>query len=452
MNLLRMSINKWHYHIAFGIVIAALILKCCYLFPIISFHNSLHRDMAEYWYDSIQLAWGNHIYLSQWGGFAPFYKYYFLVPFFKFLNSLGYLSYSVPLIILVNILLYSVSSYVFYLVVNRLIADKITALIALIFYAFSYLATYVNALILPDSLAISITVVSTGIVILTPRRIAVFIAGLFLGVAIAAKPFLFVFSPIFMWYIYSKKMNKNSVWKVVIFTVALVVVPLMTMAENNRVSHGKLKGLAAIGGSNFFQGWGKVRALRSLSVEGEDSRISPGTLDEPAWKSVTVKEPWYHQGYFYRLGFEAISKNPCVLFEKIFWFKKLFWGILGPKLEKFPVGYNQIMPVVQNISYIMFLSLGIFWLFVRRFTDTKTVFFLILLLTSFFIAIYAFGLPERRYFLNIEFLVTALFFVIINRAIVLYRIYRKEIWMYAFFVFSFFFCVPMTWAHLSKLF
>ncbi len=407
--------------------------------------------MAEYWYDSLRLAFGSHPYLSQWGGFAPFYKYYFLAPFFRMLYSDGHLSDALSLIILSNLLLYGISSYVFYLMAQRLISNKAIALMALMFYAFSYLAVYVNALVLPDSLAISMEVISTGIVIMTTGAAWVLLAGLLLGIAIAAKPFFLLYGFIFMWYVFSKNDQGNRAWKVMIFTLALVMIPLMTLRDNYLISNGKLKSLAAIGGSNFFQGWGRVGVIKSVSPEGNDSRISPGALDEPNWRPFQVKEPWYHQGYFYRLGLGSILRDPGVLLEKIFWFKKFFWGILGPRLD-YPWGAKQILPVAGGISYAMFVSLGLLCFFMKRGPDSRTLLFLYFLLASFFIFIYAFGLPERRYFLTIEFLVIALFFVTLDRMMGWYGVYKKEIWLYAFFLFSFFFCVPVMWQMYNKLF
>ena len=381
--------------------------------------------MASYWYDAYQRVWGDQASAQQWGNFAPFYKYFVLAPLFQALSCFGCLAYALPVVILMNISLYGISAFVFYLMVDRLIMNKVIALIALMFYAFSYLAVYLNALVLPDSTALSLAVISTGVVVLTVDFIALILGGIFLGIALAAKPFLVGFCPVFIWFIFLNNNKKGRIARAAIFTLALAVAPMMTIIENNHVSHGELKSLGAMGGVNFFQGWAKVtRVGRGRGV------FSPGATDEPSWKPFNTNVPWKRQEYFYRLGINAIAKDPCVLFEKIFWFKKFFWGGLGPSLKSPLPGFHQMLPVVKGISYGMFICLGGSWFFFRRQKVFKAAVFLFYLLAAFFTTIYAIGMPERRYFLNIEFLVIALFFFVIDRAVVLYRMYRNEIWGY----------------------
>jgi hypothetical protein len=100
----------------------------------------------------------------------------------------------------------------------------------------------------------------------------------------------------------------------------------------------------------------------------------------------------------------------------------------------------------------MFLSLGGLWVFNRRKACSKDVHMLFFLIAAFFIAIYAFGLPERRYYLNIEYLVILLFFVLVNRMLTLYKVYQKEIFIYSFVVLTFFICLPLTWEQAGKFF
>ena len=450
MSPLKCFIKKRHYYIAVGIVIAALVVKYFYIFHCTSYRDSLVHDMGDYWYGAFKRGWGDQTSFWQWGGFPPFYKFYFLAPFFKFLNNLGALSYALTLVISINILFYGISSCIFYLIVDRLMVSKITALSALIFYSFSYLATYLNALVLPEDFALPLTVASIGVLILTVNWAWVFIAGLLFGIAIATKPILFIYGMVSTGFVFSKHGKKNRVWMLMIFTAAMALVPLMTIAENNRVSDGKLRSLASIGGVNFFQGWAKVGEVSADSKEGDCHFYSPGAVDQPTWKEMKLQEPWYHQGYYYHLGLESIRKDPRVLLEKISWFRKFFWGGLGPCLKSPPLGYDRIMPAVQNISYMMFISLGMFCLFIRRHSRQEAVWFLSFLMAAFFIAIYAIGMPERRYYFDIEFLVIALFFVMVDRMIVLYRAYRREVWIYALLVFVFFICIPATWQLLNS--
>jgi len=277
-------------------------------------------------------------------------------------------------------------------------------------------------------------------------------SGFLLGIAVAAKPFLFVFSIFFIRHLFFKNDRKSRVWKAMIFILALITAPLVTTAENSHVSHGRLRSIAAVGGLNFFQGWAKVAEISSTGMKAGGLRYSPAAVDESLWKPFKTKEPWYHQGYFYRLGLESIKMHPSVLVEKIFWFRKFFWKALGPCLKSRPVGFSEIMPIVQSASYMIFLSLGMFGFFLRRPAFSRDIFFLFQLLASFFVFIYVIGLPERRYYLNIEFLIIALFCVLTDRMFLFYKIYKKEICIYGLFIFSFFICLPAAWPHLSRVF
>lgn len=432
---------KKYIWLVWGVLLGALLFKVCYLFS--PFQDSLHDDMKSFWSGAYDRVWGNQTSIDQWGHFAPFYKYYILSAILRFTNYLGLLSYALKITIFLNILLYSISSFVFYLIVKRFIISRWILLIALLLYSFSITAISINALVLPDTLVVSFLVFATGIVVLSNLGpLSVLFAGLFLGIVIAAKPYLFIFTPVFILYLFERE-RWRGLFKIILFTLALILIPLMTINENYYLSGGKVKGLGATGGVNFFMGWGKIRKISSHSPEGNYFIVSPGALGHPHWRVIVTPEPWHHQAHFYKLGCQEILKNPLVLLEKLTWFKELFWGSFGPNLSNPPGGYQKAMLAGQFIMYFMFLSLGIIYFFIK-YSDIRTFRFFLLLILSFFLSLYAFGLPERRFLVNIEFLILTIFFVILDKISFLFQVYKKEILIYAIFVFTVFVCLPMV--------
>jgi len=399
--------------------------------------------MSFYWNGAFEKLWTQAIAYKQYAIFPPFYMY-FLAGFFGVLNVLGCIAYALPLVIFFNVLLYSLSSYIVYLIVRKLSFRPFIALVALAFYAFSYTGFYMNALVLPDNLASVLLVFITGVFVLAEMNLFLAaLVGVLLGVALAAKPFFVLFSIVFLFKMITLSYHSPHRWVLpVIFIVGLMIVPLWTIGENYHMSNGRLSGLGFNGGVNFLEGWGEVGKIDSQSHDGNYWVRSSGSWDEPTWKTAVFKEPFYHQGYYYRQGLSAIKKNPSVLYKKIFWFGKLFFGSLNPTLFKSPDGYNTIMPWFERTLWGMFLSLGLLYLFFIRYVDKERVAFLYSLLGVFFISIYLLGMPERRYLYYIEFLIPILFFITVDWGISLYRIYKKEIWLYVFCVFSLLMCVP----------
>ena len=434
---LKETFSKQHLQIAQSIILVVFFLKIFYILHFTAYQSSIHNDMASYWNGAYERAWGDKFSFSQYGVCPPFYIYlcaYLLI----FMKSLGLLQFALPLVIVLNVLLHSISSYFVYLIVHRLTGRKLMAFGALLFYVFSYTHLYVNALVLPDNLATPLLVIVIWIIAFGELNLfSIFGAGLLMGIAIAAKPLFVILSPVFAWHVFSRTIKKNRFVYAIVLSIGLVIIPLMTVIENNAMSKGKVVSLSPTGGVNFFQGWSQVGQVYSQGWW----LYSPGAVDEIYWKSFTAQEPWYHQGYFYRLGVKAIERNPSVFLQKILWFKKLFWGVLAPALSKNLEGYDKIMPVVEWVLFIMFLCPWILCFSALRHVCDKSIYFLFSILSVFFVSIYLCGMPERRYLSYVEFLIIILFFIALDKIISLYRVYKNQIFIYFFCLASFFFVI-----------
>jgi len=437
------TLRARHLQIVQGIIFGIFILKAFYLLHFTAYQSSVQYDMASYWYGAYERAWGDKFEFHQYGVAPPFYIY-LCAYFLHAMSSLGMLSYALPLLIVLNVLLQSVSSYFVYLMADRLTGRKVFAFGALFFYTLSYLQLYLNALVFPENLATPLLIIVIWIIVFRPLSLSsMLIAGLLLGIAVASKPLFAVLSPAVIGCVWLRLDKKGKLPGIFVLSMALVAVPLATVMENYHISQGKVLSVSPTGGANFFQGWGQISKITSETSYGTWWLYSPGSLDEVYWRPIDTHEPWFHQGYYYRLGWEAIHNDPGVILKKIFWFKKLFWGILGPTLNKAPAGYYKIMPALGWLYYMMFLTPWILLLPAFRRVCDKAIYFLFSILSIVFLSIYLCGMPEKRYFSYVEFLVVILFFVALDKIIGLWRVYKKEILAYFFCLLYFFFFIPL---------
>ncbi len=434
------------------LVIAAVVLfKIFYIFHCVAYLSSVQNDMASYWHGAFDRAWGNKFSFTQYGVCPPFFIY-LCAYLLHLMNSFSLLSCSIPVVVVLNVLLHGLSSYFVYVIVHRMTERKILAWGALLFYCFSYTQLYLNALVLPDNLATPLLVIVVWFIAFGELKLwAVLGAGLLLGIAIASKPIFVILSPVFVVYLFLRSTKKDSLLLACVLSIGLILIPLVTVIENYHISSGRVLSLGPSGGANFYQGWGQVGKVTTYGQFGTWWLYSPGALDETNWKPVDTSDPWFHQGYYYQRGMQAIIKDPSVLFKKIIWFKKLFWGILAPSLSKQPPNFYRIMPIVQWGLYIMFLCPWVLCFSALRKCCDRTIFFFFTVLSVFFLSIYLYGMPERRYLSYIEFLIIILFFIAIDKVISLYKAYKSEVLIYIICVFSFFICVPLTWEHLTRL-
>jgi len=290
---------------------------------------------------------------------------------------------------------------------------------------------YINALILPDNLAVPFLIFAVGIVILIEiNYLSLGWVGLLLGIAMAAKPFFVFFSLVFIGYVFSNSPKNNRIWNICFFTICLAIVPLVTVVANDHYSQGKIKGLGSNGGVNFFQGWAHPGRVTSISSEGKFWVESPSSAQGMSWKPFNTNEPIYHQKYFYSLGVKAIEKDPSVLLKKIFWLGNIFFGKWIPTLSQQPYGYIQCMTISGRILYVMFCIIWIFYIFPLNNNGPNNIYFLFTLLFIFFISVYLFGMPERRYLFYIEFLILIIFFPVLEKIIFYYKNYENKIIVY----------------------
>ncbi|MBF0511629.1 MAG: hypothetical protein HQL13_04785 [Candidatus Omnitrophica bacterium] len=432
-----------------GILLAAFLLKLYYIFHFTTWQQSLNFDMAAYWNGAMQKALGQPFSLDQFAIFPPFFMY-FLGTFIQWPMKLGFGAHILPMVIVFNVLLQCLSAYIVYLVLHKITGRQLMAWAGLIFYIFSYTSLYFNALVLPDNMAVSVLVMITGLVFLFELNgFVVFCVGFLLGVIVSAKPLFVGFLPVFIWRVLSSSKTK-VLFKAFILMAALSIVPLWTVMENYHNSHGEIIGLSVNGGVNFFEGWGQCGKINSQGKAGSYWVYSPGAMDEPSWKPFNTVEPIYHQGYFYKLGIDAILKNPIVLVKKMLWFKKLFFGDLAPTLSQEPLWYCRVMPMIQYMLYGMLLGAGVLFVLPLNFKDYQVIRFLWLLLLSLVFTVYCLGMPERRYLYYIEFGIVILFFAAVDKIVELHKIYKKEILIYLLVIFSIFVCVPCAYKMLVR--
>ncbi len=384
----------WHF------LLTALLLKIFYIQNFSHYEISVYGDMGTFWngaFDRLNGITEPH----QWQIFPPFYIF-FLTGFLKVMRMIGLLNYSFKIAIFLNFVLQGISSYVVYLIALKLVNRKIFAFLALLFYSFSYPALYLNALIMPDNLAIPLLIISACYFLLGSLSwLGITIIALMLGIAICAKPLLLFVIPAFVIYLCKKKEYR----KLLIFLLILSVIPILTIGEINKMSGGKVTGLAANSGQCFLSGWTDCRVLVSSNTSnGYWWTRNNSDFDGDKTCMIYTTHPFYDSNYFYKLGLTMIKNDPTMLIKKIVHFKRFFFGAFSPTHKILPDWYGYFMGTANVLCFIMFLVAILSW---------RVNPFLYQILVLFMIGNYI-GLSERRYSFFIEFITTILFFVMLD--------------------------------------
>ncbi len=410
MNL-KIMIGNYDLRVAWGIIIASFLIKVCYIFNLTHYSQSLYADMGTYWNSSFERLAGNTHSITQYAVFPTCYIF-ILAEFLRLIKLIGLISHALNIAIIVNILLYALSGYTFYQIASKLIKRKSIALTALIFYSISYTATYLNALILPENLAIPLLVIITSILLLKPLNLKnILLIGFSLGIIGCTKPVFLFISFAFILYVYFETIKKGFL-KFFIFLLALAFVPIWVVSENYKISDTKLVGLGAYGGANFFAGWTQAGKVESSSEDGFWWMCGTPFLDGSNTKTFSTNIPFRNQTYYYNLGIQTILKDPTVLYRKLTWFKNLFFGIFIPAHSTQPWGYDDLMMITQIILLTMTIFIGFCIYFARKSHDERKILnFFILSIFFLILGLYIMGYPERRYFYSMEFIIILLSFV-----------------------------------------
>lgn len=408
----RQWVIRYRKTLLFLILAVSFAVKYAYIFHHTSYETSINFDMAAYWGNAYAVLSGQNLTIWNFAIFPPFYSY-FLAILLKLFTWLAVEAHALYLVIFLNISLSTLTAYYTYRLACLVIRRTGLCLLAAALTAFSYPVTYVNAILLPENLAMPLLVLSVFLTVKYRKKIRpLFLAGLCLGVAAVAKPLTVFFClPFAVYLLVNDGISMSGVKRVFLLALGVMIMPVLTMSFNYQMTHGQLVGLGSNGGVNLYQSYCRPGKVQSL-YEGTSYWVrSPSTLSKPEqFEDVTVHVPFYRQSYFYAEALRCAAENPAVWLVKIKDMKSLLFGFFAPTLSSDPPHYFRLMDWTQKMQGAVILLTAMGGLFVLSKKKDAYFYFLLSLTGTYLFSVYLISMPERRYLIMIEFLIYLMFF------------------------------------------
>ena len=416
------------------VIFISTALKFIFVFKYTDFRGYLSSDMGGYWTRAYERYNGNIFDINQWAIWPPLF-HIILSFIFKVNDLVGIFIYNLEVILSINIILSSLSIIYLYLVTEKLSGSKMISFITATLYAFTYYTFYFNAFILSENFAVPLAIASVYYLIVNKPG-HYFVSGILLAVATGIRPGFGILALPFGFYALlsgSKSLKTDwvktvffkGVWKAALFSAGFVLIILFIIAENNHISGGKIKGLAASGGINKYFSFTKTYEVQSRFEGYYYVIIPPGTVRNPENGKLITNEPIYNTAYFNDLTKEYIQQHPGIFFTKIKDLKTLYFGVLFPSMNSV-LWFNTLREPFRWLAFILSLA-AIFSLFITKNRHEWKNYILLLSIIFFsLLTCYLFN-SEHRYLYGFMFAVYPIALETLFKLFSNFRSYRKKL-------------------------
>lgn len=405
------------------ILLVTFICRIVYVFYLSDYKELLFSDMGGYWERAKVRFDGDIFTVQQWGSWATFFHFY-LALIFKILYFFKLDEYRLEAVLLMNILYSTISVLCFYLIAEHILKNRLQSLIATLFYSFSYPLIYFNAFLLTENLSIPLIVLSVFLLFKYNERIfLLFVLGLSMGLAVAFKPVIGLLCiPFLIYIVLVNKFSFVSLYRGMIFSFGVFLVVFLVLVENNYISKGELKSLAANGGVAFFFGQCKSSEVYSIHNGFHTIIAPPQFAGNPNHMKLMTDRPIYDQLYFYKLGLDCIKRDPWILVQDFQHLKGIFYNTLFPSVPS-SKWFTTLIHVSNYMVIIMTLPLGLLYFLLRKqIVDIKKILLLLSIPFLLLLTMYFYGV-EQRYFFQSYFVIYLLFFVVLFNL----KLIKKEV-------------------------
>lgn len=346
------------------LLLASCAIKFVYVFLLSDWQHYLFSDFAGYWDRAAQRAAGDSTGINQWAVWPPLW-HLVLAEIFKVLDFLGYRMHALPVVLSLNILFSTLGVYLVYRIARLLHDAHGYAMLAAAAYAFCFPLVYFNAFVMSEHAAMAAVMAALFVLLRYDSARAVAASGFLLAVAVAMRPAYGLLGGLFFLYlVFRERLSWSSVKHGAVFALAFFSLLFLVVAQNAAISKGKLKGLSAHGGLNFY--FAQCRAY-SVTSEVDGYRhiiIPPATVDHPEYGSLTTTHPIYDQNYFYALGRACMKANTHKLADAVSKLDALYFGPLFPTMHS-AWGANALLGVSRHLVFGMSLLALFFPLLLR---------------------------------------------------------------------------------------
>lgn len=339
--------------------------------------------------------------------------YLFLGGLYSILKPAGLISYRVQIVAVLNILLAGLGVCIFYRILNIFVNKKNAFISALIFLAY-YPSIYLNSLIMSENL-FSVSLM-TGMLLLTSkstlRKLAA--AGILLGISIVIRPILLAFLPFLGWWLVVHKK------KITLAPIAAVMLLVSIVNARMGKTPWKLSSAGENGGVNFAIAQCELKKISYSTVGGDSFWFSPPVFWGTNRSEIKTLVPFSNQGYYYRMGWECLKKNPANLGRNLMHIKNVFGSIFYPDFEN-SLWHKSMMVFWKAVGVGLLITLLIFPFIKMNQSQSRTRSLLILLFLSLTAAVFWENPGEERY------LVPYFFILLISGVVVMAQAGRGTI-------------------------
>ena len=391
------------------LLVLSAYIKFIYVFHYTAYEDYLVSDMNAYWHRAVESYYHGDFNPDQWNIWPPF-GHMVLAWIFKILYLFDLYPHKLEIVLSINILLSTLTVWFVYRIALHLFPSGAFALVTAGVYAFFFPLIYFNAFILSENPSLFAALLA--LVMLLEHEpgnaLHLFVTGLVLAFAIAIRPSVGMAGLPFSLYILLRDgFSKRSLLEAIVFSSGYFLFLLLVVANNNAISAGKLKGLSANGGLNYYLTTCRKHAVYSVSDEGT---YVIGTASSAAWPELgsgTFNVPFYRQKIFYDKAEECLREHPLTLVERFHRFRFLYFDAFFPFMfnaKYAPEGIPLFSRIALGMTAIL---LFLPFLFYDRRVSRSTLLLLIGFSLSQLIVLYFFNI-EQRYLYGFFFVIALL--------------------------------------------
>jgi len=411
---------------------ASLIAISIYVFGGTPYQNYLYSDMLGFWKRAMERLNGDIHRESQFIVWPPLY-HVFIADLFGKLHAIGLPGLArLETLLAINIGLYATSVYGFQRLAAQLFKGPAFLVTAVALYAVGMPALYLNAFLLSDNFSLPLFVIAIALAVCGRREWpSLCAAALLFGLAAIVRPAVAPYGLIFVvmyWVRFGRSwafLKRSAVFSGVFFGIVL-----FGAAEVRHISEGKVSGLCANGGIDFFLATSRCHRA-DLNYDGWHWYIvAPIQSMKPENGFHQFDVPFYNQAYYYQQGWKYIQHNPGQLWKNMLFVTDLFQGRMLPSKSDAP-WFDTLMPAWQQLKIVLFLLLGLYVWAWKDLGNNAPLCALLLMPWPILFLLAFFFTGEPRYSTQLLFSLYLLGFKLIEIISLNARAWRKRLLAYA---------------------
>lgn len=402
--------------------VVIFIINCMLLFFGSDYKNYLWSDMWWYRNRALERYKWEIFGLNQWVIWPPMF-HIILSNFFILFDYVGLWGLKLEIILIINIILFSISIYFIYLITKKLFkSDLFYVCIPAIIYWLCYPFHYFNVFILSENFAIPIYIIWFSLFVVSRKY---FIASLLLWLTIIIRPWMWL---TMIWFIiyylliflreYTNLTNNNLRFQIftkylfdgLVFSVWFLIMIFIWMSVSYYISGWKIKWLSANGWINYYFSWCDKHRADFKFNNIHYILVPPSNVDKKIkWTDIFNKAP-FESDYFYAI-WEECKKNIDIFKNITTKIYNFFLWVMFPSLWTV-LWFDQLFNIYRYIHIFMFIYILVSILFIYRlkWLDIPIIFLLYSIIILNILVIILFN-SEHRYFYPNVFALYILFTV-----------------------------------------